>query len=148
MAHASYADADLRRILTTVNAIAMVGASANPARPSYGVLGFLLAKGFRVHPVNPGHAGKDIQGRRVYATLAEVPEAIDMVDVFRASSQVAGVVNEVLALAPLPRVIWMQLGVRDDEAAARAEAAGIEVVMDRCPKIEWGRLGLQRPMAV
>lgn len=142
MAHDHYTDADLRRILSTVKTIAMVGASANPARPSYGVLGFLLAKGFVVHPVNPGHAGKDIQGRRVYASLADMPEAIDMIDIFRASSQVAGVVDEALALAPLPRVIWMQLGVRDDDAAARAEAAGIEVVMDRCPKIEWGRLGL------
>lgn len=142
MLHDTYADADLRRILTGVTTIAMVGASANPERPSYGVLGFLLRKGFTVHPVNPGQAGKEIHGRLVYATLADVPGPIDMVDVFRASAQVAGVVGEVLALVPLPKVIWMQLGVRDDAAAARAEAAGIEVVMNRCPHIEWRRLGL------
>ena len=138
----NYPDSLIKSILRSVRTIAMVGASANPARPSYGVLGFLLSKGFRVHPVNPGQAGKEIQGQRVYASLAEVPEPVDMVDVFRAAAQVPGVVDAALALDPLPKVIWMQLGVRDDDAAARAEAAGIEVVMNRCPKIEWARLRL------
>ena len=91
-------------------------------------------------PVNPGQAGKEILGRMIYARLADVPEPIDMVDIFRGSGGGAGVVDEVLALDPLPKVIWMQLGVRNDEAAARAEAAGIKVVMNRCPKIEYGRL--------
>ncbi|MCB1513123.1 MAG: CoA-binding protein, partial [Hyphomicrobiaceae bacterium] len=97
-------------------------------------------KGYEVHPVNPGQAGKEILGRRVYASLAEVPAAIDMVDIFRPSAAVPGVVDEALALDPLPKVIWMQLTVRHDEAAAKAEAAGIKVVMNRCPKIEYARL--------
>ena len=142
MTHDSYADAYLRDILTSVRRIAVVGASPNPARPSYGVLAFLAQRGYDVVAVNPGHAGKEIAGRPVYARLADVPGAVDMVDVFRASDYVPGVVDEALALAPLPQVIWMQLGVRDDAAAARAEAAGIRVVMNRCPKIEIPRLSL------
>jgi predicted CoA-binding protein len=118
----------------------MVGASANDVRPSYFVLKYLLAKGFSVFPVNPGQAGKEILGRMTYASLADIPEPIDMVDIFRAATAVPGIVDEVLRLDPLPKVIWMQLGVRHDEAAARAEAAGIKVVMNRCPKIEYGKL--------
>jgi predicted CoA-binding protein len=142
MDHTRYDDAFLRDILQSVRTIAVVGASANPARPSNEVLHFLGRHGFRIFPVNPGHAGETIHGHRVYATLADVPEPIDMVDVFRNSEAAAGVVDEALRLTPLPRVIWMQLDVRNDEAAAKAEAAGIEVVMNRCPKIEIPRLGI------
>ncbi|RVA02136.1 CoA-binding protein [Mesorhizobium sp. M7A.F.Ca.CA.002.05.1.1] len=127
-------------ILNSVKTIAMVGASANDVRPSYFVLKYLLAKGFSVFPINPGQAGKEILGRMTYARLADIPEPIDMVDVFRAPAAVPGIVDEALRLDPLPKVIWMQLGVRHDEAAARAEAAGIKVVMNRCPKIEYGKL--------
>jgi uncharacterized protein len=118
----------------------MVGASANDVRPSYFVLKYLLAKGFSVFPINPGQAGKEILGRMTYSRLADIPEPIDMVDIFRAPAAVPGIVDEALRLDPLPKVIWMQLGVRHDEAAARAEAAGIKVVMNRCPKIEYGKL--------
>lgn len=133
---------EIRRILTGVKTIAMVGASPKPERPSFGVLRFLLERGYRVYPINPGHVGKPILGTVFYRDLASVPEPIDMVDVFRASDAVRSVVEEALALDPLPKVIWTQLDVRDDEAAERAAAAGIEVVMDRCPKIEYARLGL------
>ena len=104
------------------------------------MLKYLLNKGFDVYPVNPSQAGNEILGRKVYARLADIPVALDMVDIFRASDAVPGIVDEVLKLDPLPRVVWMQLTVRHDEAAARAEAAGIKVVMNRCPKIEYGRL--------
>ncbi|RUY13532.1 CoA-binding protein [Mesorhizobium sp. M7A.F.Ca.US.005.03.2.1] len=127
-------------ILNSVKTVAMVGASANDVRPSYFVLKYLLAKGFSVFPINPGQAGKEILGRMTYARLADIPEPIDMVDIFRAPAAVPGIVDEALRLDPLPKVIWMQLGVRHDEAAARAEAAGIKVVMNRCPKIEYGKL--------
>jgi len=138
--HDAYDNAYIGGILNSVKTIAMVGASANDVRPSYFVLKYLLGKGFSVFPVNPGQAGKEILGRMTYARLADVPDTIDMVDVFRGSAAVPGVVDEVLRLDPLPKVIWMQLGVRNDEAAARAEAAGIKVVMNRCPKIEYGKL--------
>ncbi len=140
MDHDSYSDADIRAILDEVKTVAMVGASANPTRPSYLVLKYLLAKGYDVHPVNPGQAGKDILGTRFVASLEDVPVAIDMVDIFRNSEAAGATVDEALALSPAPKVIWMQLGVRHDEAAARAEAAGLRVVMNRCPKIEYGRL--------
>jgi len=140
MNHDAYDDAYIAGILSSVKTIAVVGASPNPLRPSYGVSQFLVARGYVVHPVNPGHGGGQIVGRTAYARLADVPEAIDMVDVFRNSDAVPGIVDEVLALDPLPKVIWMQLGVRHDEAARKAEAAGIKVVMNRCPKIELGRL--------
>ncbi|KAA3449500.1 CoA-binding protein [Mesorhizobium sp. SARCC-RB16n] len=140
MNHDSYDNTYIGGILNSVKTIAMVGASANDVRPSYFVLKYLLAKGFSVFPINPGQAGKEILGRMTYARLADIPEPIDMVDVFRNAAAVAGIVDEVLQLDPLPKVIWMQLGVRHDEAAARAEAAGIKVVMNRCPKIEYGKL--------
>ncbi|MER9556131.1 CoA-binding protein [Mesorhizobium sp. M0323] len=140
MNHDAYDNAYIAGILNSVKTIAMVGASANDVRPSYFVLKYLLGKGFSVFPINPGQAGKEILGRMTYARLADVPEPIDMVDVFRASAAVPGIVDEVLRLDPLPKVIWMQLGIRHDEAAARAEAAGIKVVMNRCPKIEYGKL--------
>lgn len=140
MNHDAYDNVYIAGILNSVRTIAVVGASANDVRPSYFVLKYLLGKGFSVFPINPGQAGKEILGRMTYARLADVPEPIDMVDVFRGSAAVPGVVDEVLRLDPLPKVIWMQLGVRHDEAAARAEAAGIKVVMNRCPKIEYGKL--------
>jgi uncharacterized protein len=140
MNHDAYDNAYIAGILNSVKTIAMVGASANDVRPSYFVLKYLLAKGFSVFPINPGQAGKEILGRTVYARLADLPEPVDMVDIFRASAAVPGVIDEVLRLDPLPKFFWMQLGVRHDEAAARAEAAGIKVVMNRCPKIEYGKL--------
>lgn len=138
--HAAYADSYVAGILRTVRTIAMVGASANDVRPSFFVLKYLLAKGYEVFPVNPGNAGNEILGRRVYASLSEIPGPVDMVDIFRASDAVPGVVDDALAMKPRPKVIWMQLGVVHDEAAAKAEAAGLKVVMNRCPKIEYGRL--------
>ncbi|MER8602322.1 CoA-binding protein [Mesorhizobium sp. M1233] len=140
MNHDAYDNAYIAGILNSVKTIAMVGASANDVRPSYFVLKYLLGKGFSVFPINPGQAGKAILGQMTYARLADVPGSIDMVDVFRASAVVPGIVDEVLRLDPLPKVIWMQLGIRHDEAAARAEVAGIKVVMNRCPKIEYGKL--------
>lgn len=140
MDHDRYPDAYVRGILDAVRTIAIVGASANEVRPSFFVLKYLVQKGFTVYAVNPGLAGKEIAGRPVYGRLADVPGPVDMVDVFRNSEAAAGVVDEALALSPLPKVIWMQLGVRNDAAAAKAEAAGVKVVMNRCPKIEYGRL--------
>lgn len=140
MDHDNYSDDRIAAILNDVSSIAVVGASGNPARPSFLVVKYLVAKGFRVFPVNPGQAGKEIAGQRVCARLSDIPEPVDMVDIFRASNAVPGVIEEVLALQHRPRVIWMQLSVRHDEAAARAEAAGMTVIMNRCPKIEYGRL--------
>ncbi|MBZ8131698.1 CoA-binding protein [Afifella sp. IM 167] len=140
MSGPEYSDAFIRDILHDVKRIAVVGASAKEVRPSYFVVKYLIDKGYEVFPINPGIAGKEILGRAVYASLGDVPGPVDMVDIFRASDAVPGIVDEALALEPLPKVIWMQLGVRHDQAAARAEAAGIKVVMNRCPKIEYGRL--------
>ncbi|WFP74371.1 CoA-binding protein [Mesorhizobium sp. WSM4906] len=140
MNHDAYDNAYIAAILNSVKTIAMVGASPNDVRPSYFVLKYLLAKGFSVLPINPGHAGKQILGQTVYASLADLPHPVDMVDIFRGSPAVPGIVDQVLKMDPLPKVVWMQLGVRHDEAAARAEAAGIKVVMNRCPKIEYGKL--------
>ena len=140
MNHDRYDDSYISGILNSVRRVAIVGASANDVRPSYFVAKYLIDKGFEVYPVNPGQAGREILGRMTYAKLAEVPVAIDMVDIFRPSAAVPAIVDEVLALDPLPQVIWMQLTVRHDEAAAKAEAAGIKVVMNRCPKIEYARL--------
>jgi uncharacterized protein len=140
MNHDSYSDTYIRGILNTVKTIAMVGISPKENRPSYFAFKYLLERGYDMIPVNPGQAGHDILGRKVYARLADVPEPIDMVDMFRASQYAPQVVAEALALDPRPQVIWMQLGVRNDEAAAVAEAAGLKVVMNRCPKIEYGRL--------
>ena len=140
MNHDAYPDSYIRGILNTVKTIAMVGISPKENRPSYFVFKYLLERGYHMIPVNPGHAGKEILGQKVYAKLSDIPEPIDMVDVFRASAFVMPIVQEALTLKPKPQVIWMQLTVRDDEAAALAEAAGIKVVMNRCPKIEYGRL--------
>ena len=140
MNHDSYPDSYIRGILNTVKTIAMVGFSPNTSRPSYFVFKYFLGRGTRVIPVNPGHAGKEVLGQKVYASLADIPEPIDMVDIFRASEHVLPIVEQALALTPKPQVIWMQLTVRNDEAARLAEAAGLKVVMNRCPKIEYGRL--------
>ena len=140
MNHDAYDNSYISGILNGVKTIAVVGASANDVRPSYFVTKYLIDKGFELFPVNPGQAGREILGRMTYARLADIPVAIDMVDVFRASDAVPGIVDEVLALDPLPKVLWTQLTVRHDAAAARAEAAGISVVMNRCPKIEYARL--------
>ena len=133
-----YADAKLRRILSTVRTIAMVGASSNWNRPSYFVMKYLQGKGYRVIPVNPGTAGRELLGERIYASLRDIPDRIDMVEVFRASDTVGPIIEEAIAIGA--KVVWMQLGVRNDGAAAKGEAAGIEVIMNRCPKIEFGRL--------
>jgi predicted CoA-binding protein len=140
MNHDSYTNDYISGILNSVRTVAVVGASANDVRPSFFVTKYLIDKGFIVFPINPGHAGKEILGRMTYAKLADIPEPLDMVDIFRASGAVPRIVDEALALKPLPKVIWTQLTVRHDEAAAKAEAAGIKVVMNRCPKIEYGRL--------
>jgi len=140
MDHDAYDNAYISDILNGVRTVAVVGASANDVRPSFFVTKYLLDKGFAVHPINPGHAGKTLLGRTIYGRLADVPEPIDMVDIFRAADAVPGIVAEALALDPLPKVIWMQLTIRNDAAARQAEAAGLKVVMNRCPKIEYGRL--------
>jgi hypothetical protein len=140
MDHDGYDDSYIRGILNTVKTIAMVGASKKENRPSYFAFKYLLERGYAMIPVNPGHAGKDMLGQRIFAKLSDVPVPVDMVDIFRGSQHALGIVQEALALKPQPSVIWMQLGVRNDEAAALAEADGLKVVMNRCPKIEYGRL--------
>jgi uncharacterized protein len=140
MNHDSYPDSYIRGILNTVKTIAMVGASEKENRPSYFAFKYLLDRGYHMIPINPGHAGQTMLGQRIYVRLADISEPIDMVDIFRGSQYAPAIVQEALALKPQPQVIWMQLGVRNDEAAALAEAAGLKVVMNRCPKIEYGRL--------
>ncbi|NQV81471.1 MAG: CoA-binding protein [Alphaproteobacteria bacterium] len=138
MDHERYDDTYIRAILRETKIIAMVGASSNWNRPSYFAMKYLQRKGFRVIPVNPREAGNEILGETVYASLADVPDKIDMVDVFRNSEAAGPVADEAVAVGA--KILWMQLGVRNDAAAARAEAAGLKVVMNRCPKIEFGRL--------
>ena len=133
-----YADADIRRILETVERIAMVGASANDMRPSYFAMLYLQKKGYAIDPINPRYEGQTVLGRRVYASLEDLPEPPHMVQVFRRSEDVPPIAEA--AIATGAKVLWLQLGVRHDAAARRAEAAGLDVVMDRCPKIEHGRL--------
>ena len=142
MNHDRYDDEYLRRILRETRVIAMVGASATWNRPSNFAMKYLQAKGYRVIPVNPAAAGGSILGETVHAGLAEVPGPIDMVDIFRGSEAASDITDEAIALAAEKRIrtVWMQLGVRNDEAARRAETAGLQVVMNRCPKIEYGRL--------
>jgi len=138
--HDRYADGHIRTLLTATRTIALVGASANPARPSFIVFKYLSERGYAVTPVNPGLAGQTLLGRPVIARLADLPGPVDMVEIFRSSAAAGGIVDEALALPHLPTIIWMQLGVRDEAAAARAEARGVTVIMNRCPKIEYGRL--------
>jgi predicted CoA-binding protein len=138
MNHDAYSDTYIADILSTYRTIAMVGASPNPSRPSYFAMKYLQGKGFRVIPVNPGQAGKEILGERVYASLGEIGEKVDIVDIFRNSEAALPIAREAIKIGA--SVVWMQLGVRNDEAAREAEAAGLKVVMNRCPKIEYGRL--------
>lgn len=140
MNHENYSPDVIRNILQTVKTIALVGASANEVRPSYFVMKYLIDKGYDVIPVNPGLAGQQILGQTVYASLGDIPKPVDMVDIFRNADAAGPITDEALALSPKPRVIWMQLSVRNDEAAARAEAAGLQVIMNRCPKMEYGKL--------
>jgi predicted CoA-binding protein len=140
MNHDAYPDDYIREILNGVKSIAMVGASPVDVRPSYFAFKYLVQRGYDMIPVNPGHVGKSLLGRPFVASLAEIGRPIDMVDIFRNSSHIMPVLDDALKLSPLPKVIWMQLGARDDAAAAKAEAAGMKVVMNRCPKIEYGRL--------
>jgi predicted CoA-binding protein len=140
MNHDSYPDSYIRGILNTVKTIAMVGASERENRPSYFAFKYLLERGYKMIPINPGNTGGQMLGQRIYARLADIPEPVDMVDIFRAAKYALPIVQEALALNPRPQVIWMQLGVRNDEAASLAEANGMKVVMNRCPKIEYGRL--------
>lgn len=142
MNHDSYSDDDIADILSAARVFAFVGASANASRPSYFAMKYLLGKGYRIVPVNPGAAGQEILGQTVYAALADVPGPIDVVDIFRNSEAALDITREAIALKDKLglKVVWMQLGVRNDEAAAEAEAAGLRVIMNRCPKIEYGRL--------
>jgi predicted CoA-binding protein len=142
MNHDSYSDDYLRHVLEATGVIAVVGASPRPHRPSHGVMRFLQGSGYRAIPVNPFAAGSDILGERCVGRLAEIAGTVDMVDIFRRSELAGAAVDEAIAIGA--RFVWMQLGVRDEAAAARAEARGIAVVMDRCPAIEIPRLGLAR----
>jgi uncharacterized protein len=136
--HDHYSDGFLRDVLRRVRIIAMVGASPNWNRPSYFAMKYLQHKRYRVIPVNPAAAGKTILGETVYASLKDIPEKVDMVDIFRNSEAAGPITDEAIAIGA--KVVWMQLGVRNDAAAKRAEDAGLVVVMNRCPKIEYGRL--------
>ncbi len=142
MDHDRYGDDRIRRILRRTRTIAMVGASANWVRPSHFAMKYLRAKGYRVIPVNPRAAGEEILGEAVHASIADIPDRFEMVDIFRNAEAAGGIVDEAIEARDGKGVetVWMQLGVRNDEAALRAEAAGLDVVMDRCPKIEYARL--------
>ena len=138
MNHDSYSDAYLRSVLERVRTIAMVGASPHWNRPSYFAMKYLQGKGFRIIPVNPRAAGETILGETVHGDLTDIAEPVDMVDIFRNSAAAGPLTDAAIAIGA--KVVWMQLGVRNDEAAARAEAAGVQIVMNRCPKIEYSRL--------
>ncbi|WP_193158936.1 CoA-binding protein [Serratia marcescens] len=135
-------DQEIIELLQQVKTIALVGASDNPSRPSYGVMAYLLAQGYQVIPVSPKLAGQTLLGQPVYATLAAIPQPVDMVDVFRNSEAAYGVAQEAIAIGA--KALWLQIGVINDQAAELAQQAGLRVVMDRCPKIDITRLGLER----
>ncbi|WP_037308096.1 CoA-binding protein [Ruegeria halocynthiae] len=135
-----YSDAFLKQILQRTKVVAVVGVSMNPVRPSYYVARYLSLKGYSVIPVNPGHAGAKLFGQTVRASLSDISEPVEMVDIFRRSEAVPPIVDEALAAFPNLRTIWMQIGVEHVEAAAKAQARGVDVVMNRCPKIEYQRL--------
>ncbi|WP_439523844.1 CoA-binding protein [Marivita sp.] len=136
----TYSDAHLRDILTRTKTVAVVGVSTNPVRPSYYVARYLSLKGYTVIPVNPGHVGKTLFGAEIVGSLSEINRRVDMVDIFRRSDAVPPIVDEALEQFPDLQTIWMQIGVEHVEAAARAEARGVDVIMNRCPKIEYQRL--------
>ncbi len=136
----TYTDDHLRMILKRTKRVAVVGVSTNPVRPSYYVARYLGLKGFKVVPINPGHAGKELFGQRVLSSLAEIEGPVDMVDIFRRSEHVPEIVDQALEHLPGLQTIWMQIGVTHEQAAAKARAAGVDVIMDRCPKIEYQRL--------
>lgn len=138
MDHDNYSNAYIRNILVRHRVVATVGASPKASRPSYFVMKYLLTKGFDVIPVNPGHAGKTILDQHVFATLGDIAKPVDIVDIFRNANAALAVTHEAIRIGA--KVVWMQLGVRNDEAARLAETAGLKVVMNRCPKIEYGRL--------
>ncbi len=138
MDHDSYPDAYIRDILVRHRVIAMVGASPKEQRPSYFVMKYLMAKDFEMIPINPGHAGKTILGQHVFGTLGDIGRPVEIVDIFRNSEAALPITEEAIRIGA--KVVWMQLGVRNDEAARLAENAGLRVVMNRCPKIEYGRL--------
>lgn len=140
MNHDAYDDAYIRGILNSVKTVAMVGASPQNIRPSYFAFKYLAERDYDMIPINPGHVGKSLLGKPFVASLSDIDRPVDMVDIFRSADQIMPVVDEMLTMKVLPKVLWLQLGVRNDEAAAKAEAAGIQVVMNRCPKIEYGRL--------
>ena len=140
MPHDSYSNSEIARVLRETRSIAMLGASANEVRPSYFVMKYLLLKGYSVTPINPGHAGKTILDRMTFASLNDLPEPVEMIDVFRPSTALPQIVSDVLALPWRPKVFWTQLTVRDDDAVAHLEAEGVTVIQDRCPKIEFARL--------
>ncbi|MGB3866883.1 MAG: CoA-binding protein [Xanthobacteraceae bacterium] len=140
MNHDAYDDDYIRAILNDVKTIAMVGASPLNVRPSYFAFKYLAQHGYDMIPINPGQVGKSLMGRPFVASLADIDRPVDMVDIFRNAEAALPLVEQALAMAPRPKVIWMQLGVRNDQACALAEAAGLRVVMNRCPKIEYGRL--------
>ncbi|BEM62123.1 CoA-binding protein [Serratia marcescens] len=135
-------DQEIIELLQQVKTIALVGASDNPSRPSYGVMAYLLAQGYQVIPVSPKLAGQTLLGQPVYATLAAIPQPVDMVDVFRNSEAAYGVAQEAIAIGA--RALWLQIGVINEQAAELAQQAGLRVVIDRCPKIDIPRLGLER----
>jgi uncharacterized protein len=136
--HDSYSDAYIGDILANCRTFVFVGASPTESRPSYFAMKYLMAKGYRVIPVNPAHAGKELLGQKIFASLSDIEEPVDVVDMFRTPDAAPGIAREAVAIGA--RVMWMQLGVRNDEAAQEAEAAGLKVIMNRCPKIEYGRL--------
>jgi predicted CoA-binding protein len=138
--HDTYDDSYIREILNDVKTIAMVGASPVNVRPSYFAFKYLAQRGYDMIPVNPGQVGNSLLGKPFVASLHDIGRSVDMVDIFRSSAHVMPLVEQALTMNPLPKVIWMQLGARNDEAAAKAEANGLKVVMNRCPKIEYGRL--------
>ena len=135
-------DEDIRQLLEETRTIAMIGASDRPDRPSYGVMAYLQSRGYRVIPVNPQITGEHVHGEYIWRSLAQIGEPIDMVDIFRRSEAAGEAVDE--AIAAGAKSVWMQIGVVNEEAAARAEAAGLRVVMDRCPKMEIPRLGVPK----
>lgn len=137
--HDSYPDAQIESILKSVKSVALIGFSSNQARPSYFVTKYLIERGYTLYPINPGLVGQEFFGAKVYGALSDIEAPIDMVEIFRNSEAAGPLTDEALALTPLPKVIWMQLGVRNDNAAQRAEEKGVTVIMNRCPKIEYGR---------